>query len=188
MSTWISLLLIPLLTIALSGVVSSYVTHRLSATRAERDFRFRKLEEMLLALDRFVDGYTAVALGHASALSAQTPAERENAIEQARNQADRAELQKVEMLVKIYFPRLRPSFVELFHHWQRMTTLLAAGLGQAIRGFGSVEAMKQGNASVVTLLRLSRQLKEAAFEEGAALREEGGLLGSIREFVRDQIG
>jgi hypothetical protein len=46
-------LVVSLMTIAFSGLVSAVVTHQLSTSRQERDFRRKKLEELYLAVVGF---------------------------------------------------------------------------------------------------------------------------------------
>jgi len=46
-------LIISVATILCSGVISAIVTHRLASSRAERDFRRKKLEELFVAISRY---------------------------------------------------------------------------------------------------------------------------------------
>jgi hypothetical protein len=91
------------------------------------------------------------------------------------------------MLVKIYFPRLRASYDAFAHHWESLAKLLTVGFAQGLQRRGSGEQMRKGTEALDRPLSRADQFKQAAFEEGATLNNNG-LFASIRDLVKDQIG
>lgn len=75
-------------------VASSYVAYRLTSGQADRDFRLKKLEEMLGALQYCLNAYTNFALEQTPLLAGRTIADPEHFQKQ---KLSHDEYQKVEL-------------------------------------------------------------------------------------------
>src|SRR5690349_19631697 len=107
----LSQIVVPLLTIAFSGLLSAYITHHLAATKADKEFQLRKLEELYAAVSTFCTNYSVTMLPLLPAMrGAMSYAEVEKAVHQYRDNTAGKQLDTAEMLIRIYFPDLRPRF------------------------------------------------------------------------------
>ncbi|MGH8095089.1 MAG: hypothetical protein ACREIF_16715 [Chthoniobacterales bacterium] len=188
MPSWILALLIAVMTIAGSGVVSSYVTHRLASTRAEREFRLRKLEEIQSALDNYLVRFSSGSLGMISLGGGFVTDEELKKAQDAWGGSNVAELRTVETLVKIYFPRLRLRINEVVQQQQQqLIQLVAQTVHKGLKGRGSDDSMRECRGAVMTLIRVGDHFREALFEEAQRVQRTG-TLASLAEFLRDQLG
>lgn len=184
--TWFTALLIPLLTIALSGVVSSFVTYHLTSSRAERDFRLKKLEEVLIALARFISGYsgfmdTTLAV---SLVTGEVPV-IEKAKEDVQSQAKR-DREQVEMTIKIYFPRLVGPYERFHSKWEETGGHYGEALIEAKKGKSTTHGISHHWGLVRQVGEAAADLRTAAFTEARILQSTLGS-GAIA-FVREQMG
>ncbi len=186
MPDWTPTIIISILTIAGSGVVSSYVTHRLASSRAEREFRLRKLEEIQSALDNYLVRFSSGSMGMISLGGGFVTDEQLKKAQDAWGGSNVAELRTVETLVKIYFPRLRPRINEVVEQQQRLVQLVAQTVHKGLKGQGSDDRMRECRAAVVMLIRVGDNFREALFEEAQRVQQTG-TLASIAEFLRDQL-
>lgn len=103
--------IIPLLTIGFSGILSAYIAHHLATTRADREFRLKRLEELFLSLTRFSKHYTVAVTPYLLVMRGQnTLAAVQEIIDKQTTSEDAQHLENIEMLIKIYFPSLNPHF------------------------------------------------------------------------------
>src|SRR5882757_3262307 len=90
---------IPLLTIIFSGLLSAIITHWLSSTRADREFRLKRLEELFVSLQRFSQNFLLIMTPLIPVLAGQTTySETEKTIDKHTDSDAGKQLQTVEML------------------------------------------------------------------------------------------
>jgi hypothetical protein len=121
-------ILIPLLTILLSGLVATVVTHYLATSHQEKQFRRQKLEELYFSMDGFCTWFVAFnaywpgvmqsKIDYNTALEAQ--------IEAGREKKNERHHQTAEMLANIYFPALLPSFHAIMARRDAVNEILTA--------------------------------------------------------------
>ena len=103
-------LLISIVTILGSGVVSAIVSHYFTVTRAEREFKRKKLEEMFLALHKYCTSIASQNIVWPAVMRGELTYNQ--ALDANIKGQDYAigHFEIVEMLVNIYFSELRPDF------------------------------------------------------------------------------
>jgi hypothetical protein len=115
-------LIISVLTIVCSGVISAVVVHKLATSRAEREFRRKKLEELYSAVHRYCNHLTTANLMWLRVMSGELNYNEglELLLKQTGHLNDRSHETAV-MLINIYFPELRQSFQALLERRDRIT-------------------------------------------------------------------
>lgn len=181
--------IIALSTIAFSGIVSAYIAHRLATNRADREFRLKRLEELFLSVTRFDVHYTTnfvpyllVMRGQSTLDAAQSSINAQPPTEGGR------ELDNIEMIVRIYFPELRPYFEALVRIRDRVghdyiaEMIARAGQGRAGQDLvgGFLNGLKSFHDSI-------EQLKARIFLIAEAIQGRS-LSVRIRNLFRDQFG
>lgn len=168
--------IVPLLTILFSGLLSAFITHRLSATRADREFRLKRLEEMFLSLDRFLTNYFATTSLPlipimAGKMSYDTV---KGAVEKFRDPKAGEELKKVEMLVRIYFPELRHVYDALIKLRDKIGAEFIAPMHTT--KVGSPEQFKAFTQAIQEFHTVTEQFKEEIFKIADETRPKSALL------------
>jgi hypothetical protein len=106
-------ILIPLLTILLSGLVATVVTHYLATSHQEKQFRRQKLEQLYFSMDGFCTWFVAFNAYWPGVMDGKidyhTALNRQIEMGKDKNKNERPH-QTAEMLVNIYFPALLPNF------------------------------------------------------------------------------
>jgi hypothetical protein len=114
-------LIVSILTILGSGVVSAVVAQKLATSRAEREFRLKKLEELYSAVHRYCNHLTTANFMWLRVMSGELNYNEglELLLKQAQSVNDRSHETAV-MLINIYFPELRQSFQALLERRDRI--------------------------------------------------------------------
>jgi len=101
-------IIVSVATILCSGVVSAVVTHKLSAGRAEREFRRKKLEELYFAVHTYCSKLFSANIVWPRVMRGQiTYNEANDLIIKNHDKEDKSH-DIAQMLINIYFPKLRP--------------------------------------------------------------------------------
>jgi hypothetical protein len=102
-------ILIPLLTILFSGLLATIVTHYLTTSHQEKQFKRQKLEELYFAMDGFCTLFVTFNAYWPGVMEGKI--DYNTALDKAGSDAKNERFhQTAEMLVNIYFPALLPNF------------------------------------------------------------------------------
>jgi N12 class adenine-specific DNA methylase len=101
-----------ILTLLFSGLISAMVTHRLASSRAERDFRRQRVEQLYLHVQRYIKKLGGIHVVTEQLMAGLITLDQANSVllEAAESNED---LENIEMLVNIYFRKLIPTYTEL---------------------------------------------------------------------------
>jgi hypothetical protein len=179
---------IPLLTIAGSGIVSAFITHRLSATKADREFRLRRLEETFIALDGFSKHYTVEMLGYVPEIAGKMTKEEGKALRASHvDPTSGDKILTVEMLIRIYFPELRVRLEALLHERDFIGhEIFSPFINGKVPEQARPELARKLGTAVNNFNIASKQLKEGIFEQAEKIRRVG-VVAKLRRFVYQQM-
>jgi hypothetical protein len=104
-------LIISVTTILCSGVFSAIIIHKLSSSRAEREFKRRKLEELYIAVHCYCTKlFTANIIWPDVMRGKIDYNEALDLFIKNHNENDKSHETTMTMIINIYFPELLPSF------------------------------------------------------------------------------
>jgi hypothetical protein len=168
----ISQIVVPLLTIAFSGLVSAYIAHRLAATRGDREFRLKRLEELFLASDKFFMHYVVQIMPYMPVMQGRLPfAKAKELIDKHSDKQGSEQLRTMEMLVKIYFPRLRDAYDKLVHHRDFIgTRFLSPFLTRVHKGDTCPDLFEGFSTAIQEIRKANEELAEAIWQEAERTR------------------
>ena len=179
--------IIPLLTILFSGLVSAYITHKLSATRADKEFRLKRLEELFLSLDRFLTNYFGpVTLPLIPVMAGKMSYDTvRSAVEKLRDPKAGEELKKVEMLVRVYFPELRPRYDAMITLRNKIGAEFIAPMHSKSADL-STPKLQAFTTAMDDFHRLSDEFKESIFQIADKTRPRS-TFRKVHDFVSEQM-
>jgi hypothetical protein len=154
-----------LITVLASGVVAAYVSHRLATTRADKDFRLKRLEELFISLDKFSSNYNATMAPMMPVMRGAIPFARvQELIEKNKDAEAGTSLKTVEMLVRIYFPELRVMYDELIKIRDKIAKeFFTPFLTRAGRGQPCVDLLEGFSEALLEFHHVSERFKEEIF-------------------------
>src|SRR5215218_10036323 len=110
----VSVLVIPLITIFMSGVVASVVTYKLNSRLQHRDFMRGKAEQLFSSFHEYCNNLRGHFLIHIPLLSGTISQNQSTGLAQENlSKSDSAHFRDVEMLVGIYFHELQAELNRL---------------------------------------------------------------------------
>lgn len=114
-------IIVSVATILCSGVVSAYVTHRLSVGQSEREFRRKKLEELYFAIHTYCIKLFSTNMFQLQAMRGEITINDANQhiIQYHQGKEDKSH-DVAQMLVNIYFPKLKPQLAAIINRRDRI--------------------------------------------------------------------
>ena len=106
-------ILIAIATILGSGVVSAIVSNHFTVTRAEREFKRKKLEELFLAVHKYGISLLSQNIVWPRVMKGELTYDEANTLNLKNADHAIGHFEIAEMLVNIYFPELRSNFDEI---------------------------------------------------------------------------
>ena len=106
-------MLIPILTVLMSGVISGIVTFVLNARRSERDFRREKLETLFTVADKYCKVLATTFLDYYRIFKGELNLKEVLELHIKRSEGKESNHEKVEMLISIYFPNIYSAYQDL---------------------------------------------------------------------------
>jgi hypothetical protein len=121
----ISMLVIPILTILMSGVIASVVTFKLNARLQRRDFMRGKLEELYTSLHGYCNGLRGYFLIYISVFREKLDMNQANDLTiEHTGSTDSDHFKNVQMLIGLYFPHLQEEFDALIQSRDTLNSII----------------------------------------------------------------
>jgi hypothetical protein len=186
---FVSIVVMPLVSVVFSGLVSTYIAHRLTTSRAQNDFLLRRLEDLFLALERFLMNYNVLTLPYMPVMAGRMPlATVQQSTEKFNDPEAGKQLLTVEMLVRIYFPQLRPRFDRMKKLQEHIGEKF---LGQffilSAKGQSCAHLAAGYSAALEEVNQAAQLLREGIFEVSDKIQDSRPS-GRLARFLFDQWG
>jgi hypothetical protein len=158
----ITLVLVPILTILMSGVIASVVTFKLNARLQRRDFMRGRLEELYSSVHKYCNGLRGYFLVYLSMLAERIGINQANDLHIKQiEDSDSANFKNVEMLIGIYFPHLQPEFDALLASRDKLNSIVRQYRG----GSDGPELLPSFRSEFSNLDRMEEALKKSLMNE-----------------------
>ncbi|MDB5375884.1 MAG: hypothetical protein JWR00_330 [Rubritepida sp.] len=120
-------LIVGLVTVAMSGVVSSIVTFRLGKSKEQQAFMRAKAEQLYLATDEYGKAFSGLFIGHLQLMNGRIDYNQMLDMQIADGQKDRkyGGAETMTMLVEIYFPNARAALAQVWKTRDTISTVTA---------------------------------------------------------------
>ena len=154
-----------------SGTVSAIISFYLTARQKEKQLRQEKLEELFICISQWIKSFGIFSLNYRGAMQGKLSLkEVYELMSKIAGSNEKDNLEKIEMIIGIYFPNLQSNYDELMSCRAYTNKVITKFESKAeISGIAEGEFVKELDAELQKLDKVELDFKAAIFREANTL-------------------